>query len=220
MSKRALAYLFMLVVPSLSFAGESDSSQMFFEVGGSYLKSFYKSSTTHAESRTATHPNGFTTNPNDYYPGSFFGGYFGLSFYTHQWLINTRYSVFKSQTKENSTAKTTVELAPARLDLTVDHVWGDINDLSYGAGLGVVADGLNHGEFRLSAGNADLGGNPDGESLGGRFRFDPVVEAFVMKRFSQSVSVKAIVGYQININSSHTNGDFYGNLGLNYALPI
>lgn len=189
---------------------------VFLEGGFSYSHAYYENSATFAESSTQATPTGYSINPNDFYPQNYYGGYIGLSLYSSNWLLNTRYDMYSSESKTNSAAGTKISLAPARLSLSLDRVWGQIDRFSYGIGAGVVNETLNKGEANIAV-STD---NPSSESLQGRSRLDPLVEGFLMYHFSPNLGTKLNVAYQIPLNNKFGRGDLNVNLGLNYSLPL
>lgn len=225
--KRKILYVMILAASSTaSYAGRDykgemsyDNDQLLIEAGINYFHTFYRSSITPPESRTADFPNGFAISPNSFYPNNFWGGYIGLSYYTHHWLLNSRYNMYSSKSKTNSSADVRIELAPVSLVFTADKVWGDINCTSFGVGAGAVIANLNDGEF-IQGPTAEPGTEGSHSLAGEGTRIDPVIEAFVMQRFYDHFNVKLNAAYQIPYYSANSRGDLAVALGINYAINV
>lgn len=196
-----------------------DNNQLLIE-GGFYYKHTFLKNFTPLESITTAFPNGVTLDAADYYPDNFYGGYIGVSFYTHRWLLNSRYVMLSEESKTNAFQDTTISIAPSALEFTVDRVvWGDINQLSLGLGGGAAITNVNKGSFiagPLSEPGAETSQTLDGQGT----RIDPVVEAFVMQRVTNNLNVKFNAEYVIPYQDSRSNGALNLALGLNYAADI
>jgi len=220
MNNKKISALFLALASTTSIAGTmgpvaTPQVLLLLEAGASYSHSFYDSNVVYAESRSVAFPNGFAINPSDFYPEDFWGGYIGASLYFPQnWLLNTRYDMYGKESKTNVAAQTEIKLAPTRLTFSVDKVFGDFNAFSGGVGGGAVVETLNDGDFIAAVGAA----NPS-ESLQGRTRIDPLVEAFAMYR-SGNFGLKLNAAYQIPVNSKFGSGDINVNLGANYAFAL
>lgn len=208
----------LLAISTVSIAGAgSDGKLLLLEGGLGYSHAFYKNSVVAPESITATSMGGSSFDPSNHYPNNFWGGYIGASLYTGCWLLNTRYDLYVSDDKAHAGSGTKITFAPVRLSFSVDKVWGDIYDLSAGAGLGAVIENTNKGTFNNTGTDQ---GTQLHHSLDGHSRIDPMLEAFVMKNIAERVAVKFNVGYQFAAHSRTGNGDVNVNLGLNYAFPV
>ncbi|CAM2962220.1 hypothetical protein [Legionella worsleiensis] len=224
MKKNQLATLVLLGSSFAASAGTmgpvaTDSNQLMFEAGFNYMHTYLKDSFTPTESVTNQFPNGFAISPADYYPTNFYGGYIGLSYYTHQWLLNARYNMYATESKRNAMNGVFHSVSPVRLVFTADRVWGDVNYLSYGLGAGAAISNINDGRYI----NGPLAepGNEGSQSLGGEgSRIDPVIEAFVMKRIATNFNMKFNAEYQIPVHDIRGNGDLVLSLGLNYAANV
>ena len=196
-----------------------DNNQLLIE-GGFYYKHSFLNNFTPLESITAAFPNGVTLNAADYYPNNFYGGYVGLSLYTHRWLLNSRYVMLSEESKRNDLQDTTISIAPSLLEFTVDRViWGDINHLSLGLGGGASISNVNQGSFfagPLSEAGAETSQTLDGQGT----RIDPVVEAFVMQRVTPNLNIKFNAEYVIPYQDSRSDGSLNLALGLNYAADL
>lgn len=222
MNNKKIGALLLALASTSTFAGTmgpvaAPEHLLLIEGGFSYSHAFYNSNAVFPESRTSITPNGFVINLDDFYPNNFFGGYIGASVYSsYNWLLNARYDMYGQKTKFNAPAQTSVSIAPVKLSLTVDKVWGNFSALSYGIGGGAVVETLNDGEFIVAVHPT----NPPSESIQGRTIIDPLVEAFAMYRFANNFGVKLNAAYQIPVNNKFGNGDLNLNLGINYAFPI
>lgn len=217
------ASIFALTANAGTMGPVAENNFLLFEAGGSYTHVFYKDSIRSAESITTATPFGVSMHPEDFYPDDFGGGYIELSLLKNYWLFNVRYDMYASETHRNSFAGTTIEIAPSKLSFSVDKVWGSLDTLSYGAGAGVVIGSVNKGEAIQDTVNVVNGvviDNILGETIQGRTRIDPLVEAFAMYRISSNFNVRLNVAYQIPVNSLFSDGSLNTNLGINYALPI
>ena len=221
MLKKNIGALALALAPLSLMAGEMGpvmhpTKLLFLEAGASYTHALYKGSVTTAESRSADFPSGFAIDPSDYYPNNHFGGYIGASFYASDWLVNTRFDMFEKKRKANRSAGFWMDLAPTHLSFTIDRVMGDINAASFGLGAGVVVENVNQGETRVSDPVTAYGS----ETVSGKTRMDPLVEAFAMYRFVDGLGVKLNAAYQIPTNDRFTHGGVNVNLGVNYAFPL
>ncbi len=222
MNNKKLSALLLALAATASNAGTmgpavTPERLLLIEGGVSYTHAFYDSFSLFPESRSPFNPSGFGINPRDFYPNDFWGGYIGASLYTpSNWLLNARYDMYSNERKYNAVAETIIELAPVKLSFTVDKVWGNFSDLSFGLGAGAVVESLNDGELFVPV---DVH-NPPSESFQGRTIIDPLVEAFVMYRFVNNFGIKLNAAYQIPFNTKFGNGDVNVNLGCNYAFPI
>lgn len=201
------------------------STYLLLEAGGAYTHSFYKDSIRTAESITLATPNGVSINPSHFYPDDFGGGYIEASLLRNMWLFNVRYDMFASETKVNTSQGTSIELAPVKLSFSVDKLWGSYEALSYGIGAGAVVATVNKGESILNntsvlATNGQVITAVLGESIQGRTRIDPLVEALAMYQISPNFNIRLNVAYQIPVNSTFTDGSLNTNLGINIAFPI
>lgn len=194
----------------------SEGKLLILEAGATYSHAFYKGSVTTSESVTPVTPNGFSINPNNFFPNNFWGGYVGASLYLPGWLLNTRYDMYGSKSKSNDEALTHISLAPVHLSFSVDKVWGCITEFSYGVGAGAVIESVNKGEADIDL----TSDNPASESIQGQTRIDPLIEGFLMYQFTNNVGIKFNLAYQIPVNNKIGNGDLNLNLGLNYAIPV
>jgi hypothetical protein len=223
MKIKILAAALMAVSSATAMAGTmgppEPTKQLIFEGGFNYLHTFYKDQVIPPESRTANYPNGFPFKPSNFYPENFYGGYIGLSMYLSGWLLNSRLNMFGNESKRNLFADTLISMAPGRLAFTVDKVFGDINNTSFGLGAGAVVATLNKGAY-IEGANAEPGTQGSSTLDGQGSRVDPVIEAFAMKRVSNNVALKFNAEYQINVNSSNTNGGLVLALGANYAVDV
>lgn len=218
MNNNKISALLLAMASAASNAGTmgpaAPSYLLLLEAGASYSHSFYQDNAIFPESRTSTTPNGYSINLNDFYPNNFWGGYIGASIYLpSDWLLNARYDMYQEKSQINYRAETEIEIAPSRLSLSVDKLWGDINTLSYGLGAGAVIETLNEGNFWIALNT----NNPLSESIQGRSVINPLVEAFTMYRFG-NIGIKLNAAYQIPVNNKFGNGDMNVNLGFNYAL--
>lgn len=222
MNNKKIAALLLALASTASNAGTMGPAVMperllLLEAGASFSHAFYDGQDVFGESRTTFNPNGFESNHNSFYPNNFVGGYIGASLYVpSNWLMNVRYDMYERKTKFNYAAQTAVSLTPARLSFTVDKVFGNFNEISYGIGAGAVIESLNDGDFQVPVSFT----NPPSESLQGRTIIDPLVEAFAMYRFTNNFGVKFNAAYQIPVQNRFGNGDLNLNLGINYAFPI
>lgn len=220
MKMKQLNAIALALASSSAMAGEmgpvSAEKLLFIEGGLAYSHAFHKSRAVFPESRSDAFPNGVAINPSDFYPQDFFGGYIGMSFYMQDWLFNSRYNMYGKKSKANQAASVRTELAPVRLSLTADHVWGDISQFSYGLGGGVTFENTNDGNFHANLASTE----EPSESLQGRTRIDPLVEAFAMYRFANNFGIKFNAEYQIPVHNKFSNGDLNLNLGINYAFAI
>lgn len=220
MNNKKIAAALLAMAASSSYAGgmgPMPERLLLLEAGFAYTHSFYDSRVVFPESRTAITPNGYAINPKNFYPEDFYGGYIGASLYFPQnWLLNGRFDMFGKRDKTNAAAETYISIAPAKLSLTVDKVFGDFNQLSYGLGAGAVVETTNEGDMVVTV----RANNPMSESIQGRTRIDPLVEGFVMYRFDNNFGVKFNAAYQIPLNNKFGNGDLNLNLGVNYAFPV
>lgn len=222
MNNKKFAALLLALASTASNAGSMGPAVMperllLIEGGLSYSHAFYDGEGFFGESRTAFNPNGFSSHHNDFYPNDFFGGYIGASLYIPtNWLLNIRYDMYGEKTQFNSFAQTEISLAPVKLSFTIDKVFGNFNDLSFGFGAGVVAETLNDGDFFVPVSAS----NPPSESLQGQTIIDPLVEVFGMYRCTNNFGIKFNAAYQIPVHNKFGNGDVNLNLGLNYAFPI
>lgn len=219
------ASIFSLSVSAGTMGGvETPSTFLLLEAGGSYSHVFYKDSVVTPESFTLASPNGIAINPRDFYPKNFGGGYIEASILRNYWLFNVRYDMFANETKSNTAQGTRVQIAPAKLSFTVDRAWGSFDALSYGAGAGAVVATMNSGQAFITGAETLSTGQviepTQGESINGRTRIDPLVEAFAMYRISPNFNVRLNVAYQIPVHSFLTDGSINTNLGINYAFPI
>lgn len=221
MIKSRLSALALALAASASFAGEMGpmptppSQLLFIEAGLSYSHAFYKDRIITPESYTVATPNGFAFDPSDYYPNDFWGGYIGASWYSNNWMLNTRLDMYSNEEQHNELAETRIRLTPVRLTFTADYVMGDINQLSYGVGAGAVIESINEGSFIV----VPAVDNPPSESINNT-RIDPAIEAFVMYRMDNNIGFKFNVAYQIPLHSRVSNGDLNLNLGINYAFNV
>lgn len=224
MNNKKISALLLALAATASNAGTMGPAVMperllLIEGGLSYSHAFYDGFGLFAESRTEAFPNGFATRHNDFYPNDFLGGYIGASLYMpSNWLLNTRYDMYSQETKFNALAETTISFQPVKLSFTVDKVWGNFSELSYGLGAGAVIESLNDGEFLVPV--AVDGSHPPSESLQGRTIIDPLVEVFAMYRFTNNFGIKLNAAYQIPVNNKFGNGDVNLNLGINYAFSV
>lgn len=213
-----------LLLGSLSTAGFAGTMgapepRNYFMVGGgvAYAHSFYKDNYTPAESYGF--PTTITYNAKDIYANDFFGGYMNASWYNIQgWMATAKYELYskKSKTfKSGQPQQVRTEIRPARASFSVDKVWGNIHDLTYGLGIGAVHETLNEGSLYLGPNSRRISGMTLSSS-----RIDPLVEAFVMKAFSSNWNAKFNVAYQINARSMQAEGDLLLNLGVNYVMPV
>lgn len=222
MNNKKIGALFLALASTASYAGTMGPAVMpehllLLEAGLSYSHAFYDGTGVFAESVTAFTPNGFAINHNNFFPNDFFGGYIGASLYMpSNWLLNTRFDMLGEETKYNSLAQTTISLAPVKLSFTVDKVFGNFNAFSMGLGGGAVIESLNDGKFLVAV----APNNPPSESIQGRTRIDPLVEAFAMYRFANNFGVKLNAAYQIPVNAKFGNGDLNLNLGFNYSFAV
>jgi len=217
LKKRYLPLLPVLMSAATYAQAQAPRDQLLVEIGAAYNHAYYKSSVVAPESFTEDFPSGFAINPKNHYPNNFWGGYFGLSLYSHCWLLNGRFEIYEDKTK-NDGSYTTLSLAPVRASLTADYVFGNFDDFSYGIGAGAVIENLNKGTFWVST-EADPG-TEGNSTLDGRTRLDPVVEVFVMKKVSEAVGIKLNVGYQIPVHNRVSDGDLVVNLGVNLGFPV
>jgi len=211
-----------LLLGSLSTAGFAGTMgapepSNFFMVGGgiAYSHSFYKDNYTPAES----YANPITYNVKNIYADDFFGGYMSTSWYNAQgWMANAKYELYSKKAKffhSGQVDQVRTELRPARASISVDKVWGNIYDCTYGVGIGAVHEALNEGAYYLGTSTAPI----DGSSIN-YSRIDPMVEAFVMKAISTNWNAKFNVAYQFNTRSKQSEGDLLLNLGINYVIPV
>lgn len=220
MNKMKFSAIALVLASSSAFSGTmgavvAPERLLLIEGGLSYSHIFMKSRVVTPESRVPAFPNGVVVNLQNFYPECFFGGYMGASLYMADWLINNRLDLYGQASKHNAPASTRISVAPAKFSLTLDRVFGDINSLSYGIGAGAVLRTNNEGEFIVNPGN-----NAFSETIQGRARFDPQVEAFAMYRMDNGFGVKFNAGYQIPVNDQFSNGSVNLNLGVNYAFPV
>ena len=222
MNNKKIGALLLAIASTTSYAGSmgpaiTPERLLLLEGGFSYSYSFFQDSAVFPESVTPVTPNGFAINPNNFFPNSYYGGYIGASIYVpSNWLLNTRYDMYGKESKHNTFAETIMSFAPARLSFSVDKLWGDINSFSFGAGAGVVLETLNDGDSLIAI-NVQ---NPLSESLQGRSRLDPLVEAFGMYRFANNFGIKVNAGYQIPVYNKFSDGDLNVNVGINYSFAI
>lgn len=221
MNNKKIGALVLAIASTSSFAGTMGAVMaperlLLIEGGAAYSHSFYQDNAIFAESRSPAFPTGFRVDAGDFYPNDFVGGYIGASLYSPQdWLLNFRYDMYGKKSKEASIGGVKIDLAPVRLEFTVDKVFGNFRALSYGIGAGAIAETLNEGNAIIVRPNRVAS-----ESLQGRTRIDPMVEGFAMYRFVNNFGVKFNLGYQIPVNNKFGDGDLNLNLGLNYAFPI
>lgn len=222
MNNKKIAALLLALASTASNAGSMGPAVMperllLLEAGASYSHAFYGDNNVFGESRTAFNPFGFNVNSSDFYPNDFVGGYIGASLYVpSNWLLNARYDMYGEKSKDNFAAQTEISLSPVRLSFTVDKVFGNFNELSFGLGGGAVIESLNDGDFRVPVSLT----NPPSESLQGQTIIDPLVEAFAMYRFANNFGIKFNAAYQIPVQNKFGNGDLNLNLGINYAFSI
>ncbi len=222
MNKKKIAAFLLALASTSSYAGAMGTvvvpdRLLLIEAGGSYTHAFYEDQAVFPESINTTTPNGHGISLDRFYPDDFFGGYFGASIYFPQgWLMNSRLDIFSEKTKHNAQAETSIKIAPVKLSFTLDRVWGNMNDLSYGAGAGAVVEAVNDGDFVVALDPT----HPASESLQGRARIDPLIEAFAMYRFANNFGIKFNAAYQIAAHSKFSDGDLNLNLGVNFACPI
>lgn len=222
MNNKKIGALLLAIASTSSYAGTmgpiaTPERLLLLEGGFSYSHSFYRDQVVFPESRSSLNPNGFLIHPSDFYPSNFYGGYIGASLYLPQnWLLNSRYDMYGSEDKHNIYAETDIDFAPSRLSFSIDKVFGDFNSLSFGAGAGAVIENTNDGNFVVSVHPL----NPVSESLQGRTRIDPMVEAFAMYRFVNNFGIKVNAAYQIPLHNKFGSGDLNVNLGVNYAFAI
>ncbi|QDP72231.1 hypothetical protein FOG18_06495 [Legionella israelensis] len=224
MKKNCFTAIVLAASSAVSYAGTMgpaviDHHQLMIEGGFSYLHTFYKDRVVPPESRTAFFPFGFPIDPSDFYPENFYGGYIGLSYYVPNWLLNSRLSMYGTETERNRRHDTSVSLSPVRLVFSADRVFGDINNTSFGIGAGAVITNNNDGEY-LEGPRAEPGTERSHSLAGESTRIDPIVEAFVMQRFANNFNVKFNAEYQIPVNDSHSHGDLVLSLGVNYAMNV
>ena len=211
-----------LLLGSLStagFAGTMGAPEPtnYFMIGGgiAYAHSFYKNNYTPAES----YANPITYNVKNIYADDFFGGYMNASWYNVQgWMATMKYELYGKESKvylSGQADQVRTALRPARASFSVDKVWGNIHDLTYGVGIGAVHETQNEGAFYLGPRTAPIAGSTIYPS-----RIDPLVEAFVMKAFAPNWNAKFNIAYQINARSMQAEGDLLLNLGVNYVLPV
>lgn len=217
MFKKISLPLLAAVISSSAMAGTGSplDRMLLVEAGVSFSHTFFKGHVVPPESITGVFPAGFGHDPDNHYPNNYWGGYFGLSYYSNCWLLNTRFDIYDSKDEQEGLSNTHISFAPVRLSFSADRVFGNIHDLSYGLGAGVVIENLNKGTFLAGI----EPGNEGSHSLDGKSRIDPLVEGFVMKKLSERVGVKLNVAYQIPAHSRTSNGDLNVNLGLNYSFP-
>ncbi|HAF87136.1 MAG: hypothetical protein CMF38_00155 [Legionellaceae bacterium] len=214
--------LIAVLASATSFAGTMGEINLperllLLEAGAAYSHSFYTNSATFPETITPAFPSGVAIDPARFYPNNFWGGYIGSSIYfPTNWLINTRLDMFASESKANLAAGTRQKLSPVHFSLSVDKVLGDFNAMSFGLGAGAIFENVNDGNMYVTL----APNNPPSQSVQGRTRIDPLVEAFVMYRFDNNFGVKFNAAYQIPLNNKFSNGDLNLNLGLNYSFPI
>lgn len=182
--------------------------------GAAYDHAFYKSYIP-AESNTIGTPGGVRWDAGQIFPNDFWGAYINVSFYTHQLLFNAKYELYDRKNKTNDVPPVTSTISPARFSLSVDRVWGDVLDFSYGVGAGFVHESINEGNIKGFSPSGFFGGSTINTN-----RLDPLVEGFVMKQIAPNWNVKFNAGYQIPANSQHANGDLLLNLGVNYLFAI
>ncbi|WP_131782794.1 hypothetical protein [Legionella gresilensis] len=191
---------------------------LLIEGGASYLHAFYKDSARGANSFTRNDFGGRRYNPSRVYPNDFFGGYMGVSFLLDTYMMNVRYELFESKTKNFNHGSLLTTLAPTKLAFTLDKMWGTYTNLSVGVGAGVIASTHNKAEiydYQLAPYQNEIG-----ISFPGRVRLDPLVEAVAMYKLFDNFNLKANVSYQIPVHSFYTNGHLDVNLGINYAIPL
>lgn len=222
MYNKKLSALLLALASTSTFAGTmgpimTPQSYLLLEAGATYSHNFYKDSAVFPETLTPQSPFGIAINPNDFFPNNFWGGYIGASYYIPaNWLFNARYEMYGSEERVNPFNSGSISLAPARLALTLDKVFGDFHSLSYGVGAGAVIESLNDGNVFVRTSTVGAGS----ESIQGRTRIDPQVEAFGMYRFANNFGVKLNAGYQIPVNNKFGNGDLNVALGINYGFPV
>ncbi|RUR19055.1 hypothetical protein ELY21_05895 [Legionella sp. km535] len=222
MHHNKLSALFLALVSSTTIAGTmgpvmTSDRYLLLEAGASFTHGFYSSSAVFPETITPLFPNGIAINLNDFYPNNFWGGYIGASYYVPaNWLFNARYEMYGKKDKVNPLNTGSISLAPVKLAFTVDKVFGDFHSFSYGVGAGAVIENTNDGDVFVTT---SVNG-ASSESIQGRSRIDPQVEAFGMYRFANNLGIKLNAGYQIPVNSKFGNGDLNVSLGINYGFPV
>lgn len=210
MIKKVCLPLMAAVFSSTVMAGTPHDKILFLEAGLAYSHTFFKGSVMAPES------GGFSYDPDNHYPNDYWGGYFGLSYYSNCWLFNSRFDIFAGKDKREGSAPTHITFAPVRLSFTVDRVFGDIHTLSYGLGAGVAIENLNKGTFITD--NPIHPGNEASHSLDGRTRIDPLIEGFIMKQVSDRIGIKLNAAYQIPAHNRTARGDLNMNLGITYSF--
>lgn len=196
---------------------------LLLEAGGSYSHTFYRDHVRTPESFTIATPYGVQVDPSAFYPDDFGGGYIGASILRNDWLFNLRYDMFAKATVTNPDFGTIIKIAPNRLTLSLDKLWGAPGTFTYGLGAGVVVATANQASSytpNLHLANGQIIETTHGESIQGRTRIDPLIEALAMYPLAENVNIKLNVGYQIPVSSFFSNGNLNVNLGLNYALPL
>lgn len=196
---------------------------LLLEAGGSYTTTFFKDHVRTPESFTVATPYGVQIQPDAFYPDNFGGGYIGASILRNDWLFNLRYDMFARSTQTNTAYGTIIKIAPNKLTLSLDKVWGAPGTFTYGLGAGVVVATANQASAYTPIPhltNGQLIQTVHGESIQGRTRIDPQIEALAMYPLAENVNIKLNVGYQIPVSSFFSDGSLNVNLGLNYALPL
>ena len=155
------------------------------EAGVAYAYNIYKSSVKAPESYTNQYPNGFSFDPKDHFPKSFWGGYAGFTLGMQNWFINSKLNIYGSESKSDNASGVKMTMSPVRATLLVGKKVYESHNWYGNLGLGAVVHANNKGEMRDdNPGDTFSPGNERSHSTDGRTRLDGLVAHVNLVRVS------------------------------------